>query len=76
MDEKLGTFPRGAPREKLVIFVKMRKVMLNINVRGVSLFCKKCVKFPKKLVGRSQSIFTRGGKVVYATPFLPVTPIN
>ena len=33
-------FPRGPPREKLVIFAKMLKSSSNSNVRAVSLFCK------------------------------------
>ena len=74
--EKRGTFPRGPPREKLGIFAKMSKIGPNINIRAVSLFCKKCVKFSKKSFWQIWTIFDLGGHVVHNSPFLLITPVN
>ena len=69
-------FPRGPPGEKLVIFAKMTKILLNIKIRGDSLFYKKCAKFPKKLFDQKQSIFTLDTQTIYTPAFLPVTPVT
>ena len=70
-------FPRDPPpREKLVIFAKMPKIMPNIKIRAGLLFYKKGTKFPKKLFGQSCHIFTLGVQGVSPAPFLAVTSDN
>lgn len=45
---KMTFFFQDPPRWKLVLFVKMAKIMHNVNIRADTVFYKKCVTFPKK----------------------------
>ena len=77
MHEKGSIFPRGPPPgEKLGIFAKMPKMRPDSNIRTISLFCKKCAKFSKKIFWQIWPIFALGGHVIHNSPFLFVTPVN
>ena len=58
-----------APLKKMIIFAKLPKIMPSISLQVVSLFCKKCAKFPKKLFDQNRPIFPRGVQVVYTPHF-------
>ena len=47
--KRLSISRRNLPRKKMDIFAKMTKIIHNIMIRTVSLFCKKCTKFAKNI---------------------------
>ena len=68
-------FPMGSPRKKLGIFAKTIKIVHNIKLRTVSLFCKKRVKFAKSLLWQMWTIFNLVWHVIHTPPFLGITPV-
>ena len=67
---------RNLPGKNWLFLQKWQKIVFTIKIRAVSLFCKNCAKFSKKVFWQIWSIFDLGGHVVYNSPFLLITPVN
>ena len=74
---KMGPISRrNLPGKNWSFLQKWQKIVFTIKIRGVSLFCKNCVKFSKKIFWQIWPIFDLGGHVVHNSPFLLITPVN